>query len=408
MLERLAAVFVATTALLSCSNKQAFSAKDFFVEHIADIENLWTAEGKTPLPDRFALIDIDGDGCEELYLYNNNSDDGMLLCCGGEQLQTIAIQDYRSEIKVNGNKIQCGGGVGTGVQFFEGYELNNSQVEASYSVYLEYGPFGEKQIYEGKYGKGEADAKAFFDTMNDSQPLRNSVEWQDYALIQGAESHETKVTTAATEEIVTISDIFLALPDSIVGTREERQQMLEGGKTLNKEEMSYDGEKYPNCVAVAEGNYLYLYNQFGDGIWEMCYFNNPNDKNFKTVLITSRAVITNFLYQYRYFADSETFEPITTDLDVAKFDDLANEGIFVPKHYEQGRTAFNNAQQSWGNSMVYYDLSLANDNRVILSISDIILDIAGLPFDMDRTQAFPKVAYNWDGWLFIKQHAGNS
>lgn len=390
---------VALILLLSnCGNKQSFSANDYFVEHIADIETLWNTNCGQQLPNHSALIDIDGDGCEELYLYNEGNNDGMLLCCGDKQLNTIAIHNYKTDIKVNNNQIQCGGSSGTGVESFEGYELHNSQITAYYSADFEFGPFGEKQTYESKNGNGEAQAKQFFDTMKDAKPISELVQWQD-DLISSFEIE----TPAVVNNDISISDIFLSLPDSLIGDRAAKQLMLEGGLTLNVDEMSYDNEKYPNGIAVCDRNYLYLYYQYADGLWEMCYFDNPNDQNVKTVLVTSKAVTTHFLHQFNYFVDSQTFESITTDLNMAKYKDLTGEGIFTPEQTEQGEKAFNNAQESWGNSMVFYDLSHACDNGVLLFVSDIIYEIANIPFDVEREKAFPRVAYNWNGQRFIKQ-----
>jgi hypothetical protein len=166
------------------------AAQKFYGKNIATVEKIWGKSNilsdNTSLPTKYALIDIDGDGRQELYLRNENNGDGGLFCSGGDKIRSITFEMYKSVIYFYGNKIECGGGMGTGVICYDGYELKNSKVKEKFSLDREFsfnaqGQPTVKEFYNKKEnGAHEFEAKKFFAKNIDWQILKDKVKWYDY------------------------------------------------------------------------------------------------------------------------------------------------------------------------------------------------------------------------------------
>lgn len=219
------------------------------------------------------------------------------------------------------------------------------------------------------------------------------------------------------QQNIAISDIFLALPDSVMGSMQEKQLMLEGGDALDtieeiwdgekKIHLSYDVDKYPDGVALVKDKSLSLFFLHADGVWDMCYFDSQKSSNEKIVFIESCAsVATMYLHTYQYFVDEKCFEPIATNInEVVKFEDLINKRLFSQGQLIKMSNAFKDAQHDWGNEMIFYDLSETNNSRIQLQLSSFILELAELSYNIDLEIAFPAVAYQWNGKAFEKASA---
>lgn len=220
-------------------------AKNFYVEHIDDIEKSWSNNTDIAyphiMPNKYALIDIDGDGCDELYLFNTENEDGLLFCCGNGQLHMIIGENYKSSILFIDNKVKCGGSVGTGVEAYHGYELENSQVTNTFYVRYEYGPDGEKQSYQGN--NNEAEAKAFFDAIDNPKSLRDMGQFHSYSDLKG----ETEQAEKSPEFIIFDNS---GLPDLKLG--DLIPTTLEGCE-IKKESYMAEGEEYPHYVVYRNG-----------------------------------------------------------------------------------------------------------------------------------------------------------
>jgi hypothetical protein len=167
--------------------------KAFYASHIADIEKEWgnsdILSDNSELPTNYALIDIDGDGRQELYLRNENNEDGGLFCYGDGKITSITFEMYKRVLYVYGNKIECGGSVGTGVVYYDGYELQNSRIKQHVTYELEFGFDSDGQpckseYYNKKDAAGTVKARMFFAKDIDWQVLRDNVKWYDYGLLK--------------------------------------------------------------------------------------------------------------------------------------------------------------------------------------------------------------------------------
>ena len=76
----------------------------------------------------YALIDLDSDGIEELYISQDDSPYGWLLCCGGDSLQVITSEDENFHISYLGNIVEMSGMFPSGAAFTKYFDIENSRV----------------------------------------------------------------------------------------------------------------------------------------------------------------------------------------------------------------------------------------------------------------------------------------
>lgn len=76
----------------------------------------------------YAFIDLDSDGIEELYISQDNSPYGWLLCCGGDSLQMITTEDENFHISYLGNIVEMSGMFPSGAAYTKYFEIENSKV----------------------------------------------------------------------------------------------------------------------------------------------------------------------------------------------------------------------------------------------------------------------------------------
>ena len=76
----------------------------------------------------YAFIDLDSDGIEELYISQDDSSYGWLLCCGGDSLQMITTEDENFHISYLGNIVEMSGMFPSGDAYTKYFEIENSRV----------------------------------------------------------------------------------------------------------------------------------------------------------------------------------------------------------------------------------------------------------------------------------------
>ena len=76
----------------------------------------------------YAFIDLDSDGIEELYISQDDSPYGWLLCCGGDSLQMITTEDENFHISYLGNIVEMSGMFPSGAAYTKYFEIENSRV----------------------------------------------------------------------------------------------------------------------------------------------------------------------------------------------------------------------------------------------------------------------------------------
>ena len=128
----MAAVF----AFAACKNTEApapvkkVDAQKFFKENIEKVETICMEERASDEADLFGAsytyLDIDNDGVDELYIRDDVSDSGWLLCCGADSIQLVAAENYKLHFSQLGNIIMLSGSAGTGTFYSAYYEIVNS------------------------------------------------------------------------------------------------------------------------------------------------------------------------------------------------------------------------------------------------------------------------------------------
>ncbi len=123
-------------ALASCKNTETqapvkkVDAQKFFKENIEKAEALCMEERASDEAELFGAsyiyIDIDNDGVDELYIRDDASDSGWLLCCGADSIQLVAAENYKLHFSQLGNIIMLSGSAGTGTFYSAYYEIVNS------------------------------------------------------------------------------------------------------------------------------------------------------------------------------------------------------------------------------------------------------------------------------------------
>lgn len=123
-------------ALASCKNAETetpakkVDAQKFFKENIEKVETLCMEERASDDAELFGssytYLDIDKDGVDELYIRDEASDSGWLLCCGADSVQLVAAENYKLHLSQLGNILMLSGSAGTGTLYAGYYEIVNS------------------------------------------------------------------------------------------------------------------------------------------------------------------------------------------------------------------------------------------------------------------------------------------
>ena len=135
-MKKILIIAAAVLSLASCKNAQTetpakkVDAQKFFKDNIAKVEDLCMEERASDEADVFGAsytyIDIDKDGVDELYIRDDASDSGWLLCCGADSVQLVASENYKLHFSQLGNIVMLSGSAGTGTFYSGYYEIVNS------------------------------------------------------------------------------------------------------------------------------------------------------------------------------------------------------------------------------------------------------------------------------------------
>lgn len=116
-------------------------------------------------PDRYQLLDIDGDGKMELWVRNGDDEEGALFTFSNGKPVLVTHENYKMRIGINGNLVTVGGGAGTGAYMNKYYIIENSKaIEAPFIEIDEVDPDGNEKTYYlsgGDDNYPESKAKAF-------------------------------------------------------------------------------------------------------------------------------------------------------------------------------------------------------------------------------------------------------
>ncbi len=116
-------------------------------------------------PDKYQILDVDGDGHYELWVRNGNNEEGALFTFSNGKPVLVTHENYRMRMSINGNLVTVGGGAGTGAFVNKYYLIEGSKaVKAPFIEIMEATPDDDlKTYYLDDQGNNypESKAKAF-------------------------------------------------------------------------------------------------------------------------------------------------------------------------------------------------------------------------------------------------------
>lgn len=127
--------------------EKKIDARQFFkdnAERIGELCKEWEPDADLPST-HYALIDLDSDGIEELYISQDDSPYGWLLCCGGDSLQMITSEDPNFHFSYIGNIVEMSGTFPSGEVYTKYFEIENSRV-----IGPEFMGKGQKDFFTGE------------------------------------------------------------------------------------------------------------------------------------------------------------------------------------------------------------------------------------------------------------------
>jgi hypothetical protein len=180
-------------ALSGCKNTPAetpvkkVDAQKFFKENIEKVEALCMEERASDEAEFFGAsytyVDIDKDGVDELYVRDEVSDSGWLLCCGADTLQLVAAENYKLHLSQLGNILMLSGSAGTGAFYSGYYEIVNSSCVGPDFFELDEFVWGTEDStatiyhpitdFDGDYP--EEKTRPFFEKVNE---LKKTTDWE--------------------------------------------------------------------------------------------------------------------------------------------------------------------------------------------------------------------------------------
>ena len=163
-------VLLATGFLVqTVSAQKSFNFNTFWQVHGEEMIQTYRAEAMSDIvkdPTKYALIDIDRDGTPEIWLRNDNDEDGAIFTIGGNEIALIGAEDYKFRLSVSKGAVMTSGSAGTGafysaITLIEGskmvkqivrldeYNMETEEMVPTYSI-------GDKEI-------SEVEGKLYFD-----------------------------------------------------------------------------------------------------------------------------------------------------------------------------------------------------------------------------------------------------
>ena len=136
------------------SAQKAFNFKAFWKGHAAEMIENYRAEAMSDIvkdPTKYALIDIDQDGTPEIWLRNDNNEDGAIFTIGGDEITLVCAEDFKFHISVSDGAVMTSGGAGTGafysaitliedskmgkrIEKMDEYNIETEEMDSGYSI----------------------------------------------------------------------------------------------------------------------------------------------------------------------------------------------------------------------------------------------------------------------------------
>lgn len=104
------------------------AAETFFAKNAKQVESEFHRETGV-VPETYAMVDLDGDGNEELWVLGDSGSSSMVFCSGGGEIASVLVCDFRQRISLYDNYVFVAGGAGTGAYFTSTTVLEDSRVK---------------------------------------------------------------------------------------------------------------------------------------------------------------------------------------------------------------------------------------------------------------------------------------
>lgn len=102
----------------------------YYSQHYGEVVRL--IKDEHPMRDKFmekyALIDIDGDGIKELWVSDESGDNGIFICRGGDKMEVVATKYDMMGVSFRGGAVCQGGQAGAGAVYTYYAKLEKSRI----------------------------------------------------------------------------------------------------------------------------------------------------------------------------------------------------------------------------------------------------------------------------------------
>ncbi len=174
-----------TDSGISTKNEN-LNSRQYFATNTDKIMQMWRdSEDLEGQPEKYVFIDIDGDGNDELYLRNDENNEGCLMAFDGNKINIVATEDFKMKLSFYRNFICQAGSAGSGGSYYQCLvELKNSKVVRTESELSYNGASDDERIYEYGEGVDPADAKAFFARLPEKPLNTDGLTWQPFSKLK--------------------------------------------------------------------------------------------------------------------------------------------------------------------------------------------------------------------------------
>lgn len=143
-----------------------------------DFDDMYKNEDHTLA--KYALVDIDQDGCPELWMRSQKEEDGVFFAINQGKIWLLETENYHSTVTFHKGIIQQSGGCGTGCQFSRFTVVKGSKPGDIWKVLTEYG-FEDDDEGTSTWDKNgdeipEAEGDKFMESLGDGLELEP--EWR--------------------------------------------------------------------------------------------------------------------------------------------------------------------------------------------------------------------------------------
>ncbi|MBR5982529.1 MAG: hypothetical protein IK025_02245 [Bacteroidales bacterium] len=167
-MKKLVLIFITTIAFASIKAQSSHNADEqFYSQHYDEILNLFNEEcpvleysDDKNMTFEYGLIDLDGDGINELWVRETTGENEAFFCRGNGKLEIIATTWFKSFASVSGNVLCAEGPAGTGAFFSTYYVIENSTI-AHHASDLQQCNLNSKISHECEYDGNEVSWKWF-------------------------------------------------------------------------------------------------------------------------------------------------------------------------------------------------------------------------------------------------------